>query len=323
MWTARVKLTHEIRRHYYSEPTPIYDVPSIVSSTVPNPYTTISRNKINEIPKDTDELGDWLYNQFFKTIENQVISNSNNTKPNKNEKPPTRRSGGDGRPVVGSTKRIKSRRFGRSKKRKHNSKARGLRRKLLRITEDDSLFDSESDSDSSGSSGSSDSDSNSDGSSEGSDGKKSESGSEGDKDHGHKKVIIFNRRPKPPLPSFIFLPNMDTPYYPPIGLPPPPPMPMYPMVPVPPVGPPMYPFPGIPKCDEENSTTTTTTTNTTTETTITNTNTTTDTKEAPPSNDRRRSKLERHRNIPTDEDEDDEEYMPRAVEPGCKNYVTK
>ncbi|KAF9805281.1 hypothetical protein SFRURICE_014032, partial [Spodoptera frugiperda] len=316
-----VKLTHEARRHYYNEPTPNYDVPSIVASTEPN-APTISGNKVNDIPKDTDELGDWLYNQFFKTIENQVISHSNNTKPNNNQKPPTRRSGGDGRPVGGSTKRLKTRRFGRGRKRKHNTKVRGLRRKLLRITEDDSLFDSESDSESSDSSGSSDSESDSDGSSEGSDGKKSGSGSDGEKDHGHKKVIIFNRRPKPPLPSFIFLPNMDTPYYPPIGLPPPPPMPMYPMVPVPPMGPPMFPFPGT-KCDEENSTTTTivTTTPTTAATNATEPEPEPEpeTEPPPPPKDRRRSKLEKQNtHSDDDEDEDDGEFTLRASEPGKK-----
>lgn len=43
---------------------------------------------------------------------------------------------------------------------------------------------------------------------------------------------------------------MDSPFYPPIGLPPPPAMPMYPMVPVPPMVPglpmggPLFPYPG-------------------------------------------------------------------------------
>lgn len=203
-------------------------------------------NNGHEVTKDTDEIGNWLYNQFFKTIESQVISNSNNTKSNSDEKPPTRRSGG--KPSIGKPKR-KPRKSIRGRKKRKHAKDR-ISRKLLRITEDDSLFDdSDSDSDSDSYSSSSDSDSRSDSSSstdissdtyKGPDGKKPDTDS--DSDHGHKKVIIFNRRPKPPLPSFIFLPSMDTPYYPPIGLPPPPFAPMYPMVPVPPVFP---PFPGL------------------------------------------------------------------------------
>lgn len=202
----------------------------------------------HEAAKDTDELGDWLYNQFFKTIESQVINNANNTKSTSNEKPPTRRSGGER--SIPKTK-SKMRKPDRSRKKRKHTKERGLRRKLLRITEDDSLFDSDSDSDSDDSgSSSSESDSSSDSSADidSSGGKKPDvpdKDCSDDKDHGHKKVIIFNRRPKPPLPSFIFLPSMDTPYYPPIGLPPPPLVPMYPMVPVPPMAPPFPPFPGL------------------------------------------------------------------------------
>lgn len=115
---------------------------------------------------------------------------------------------------------------------------------MLRITENDSLFDSDSSSVSEDDS--SDSSSESDVSSSVDD--KREPGKV--HDHGHKKILIYNKRPQPPLPSFIFLPNMNTPYYPPIGLPPPPVMPMYPMVPVPPMMPgpsmggPLFPYPG-------------------------------------------------------------------------------
>ncbi|KAF9418926.1 hypothetical protein HW555_004446 [Spodoptera exigua] len=253
-----VKLTQDIRQHYYGEHGPGSGAPSFIPSTETYPSATPNDrigNKGNEILKDTDELGDWLYNQFFKTIESQVINNSNSTKPINNNKPPTRRSGGDSKPSVVSTKKIKTRRsFGRTRKRKHNMKMHGLRRKLLRITEDDSL------------------------------------------------------RPKPPLPSFIFLPNMDTPYYPPIGLPPPPPMPMYPMVPVPPMGAPMYPFPGtVTNCDV-NITTTTSEMTTLTTTVSTTTKITIPEKKSGV----RRSKFERFKNRPVD----DEEFMLRASEPG-------
>lgn len=232
------------RRQYQPEPTPTATVYPTYQS-YPNPTTTeYFHEKRQELTKDTDELGDWLYNQFFKTIESQIISNKTNL--NSNEKAPTRRTGGA--PVVTKSKR-KPRKSIRGRKKRKHTKERGLRRKLLRITEDDSLFDdsdSDSESDSSGSS-SSDSDSKSDSSSENdkSEGKKESTDTDCGDDHGHKKVIIFNRRPKPPLPSFIFLPSMDTPYYPPIGLPPPPFVPMYPMVPVPPMAPPMFPFPGL------------------------------------------------------------------------------
>ncbi|PZC78892.1 hypothetical protein B5X24_HaOG217086 [Helicoverpa armigera] len=251
-----VKLTQDFRRHYAPEPSRLYEPPAIIHGTDVTVSTLSPTNnnadKIDEIPKDTDELGDWLYNQFFKTIESQVINKSNNTKPETKEKAPTRRSGGNNAPAIKS--RRKARKSMRSSRRKKHMKGHGLRRKLLRITEDDSLFDSDSDSDSSGSSSGSEDDSES--SSGSAESKESEgngkkpSNDKDDKDHGHKKVIIFNRRPKPPLPSFIFLPSMDTPFYPPIGLPPPPPMPMYPMVPVPPMFP---PFPVPPPCEEGGS----------------------------------------------------------------------
>lgn len=239
-----IKLTQHFRQHYLAEPTP-------TTTAFPTPTsTTYYNDQVHKVSKDTDELSDWLYNQFFKTIETQVINNSNNTK-SRNEKLPTRRSGAG--PILKKSKRKPRKSFRSRKKRKH-VKERGLKKKLLRITEDDSLFDSNSDSDYSDSSSSSDSDSSDDDDSEdtdsGSDGKKGDKDKDtescDDKDHGHKKVIIFNRRPKPPLPSFIFLPNMDSPYYPPIGLPPPPLVPMYPMVPVPPMAPQIFPpFPGL------------------------------------------------------------------------------
>lgn len=53
---------------------------------------------------------------------------------------------------------------------------------------------------------------------------------------------MINKKPKLPLPPFIFLPQFETPFYPPIPLPPPV-MPMYPMVPVPPMPP--FPYPGM------------------------------------------------------------------------------
>lgn len=177
--------------------------------------------KVESIAQDADDLGDWLYNQFFKTIENQVINKTDS-------QPLTRRSAGQ--PVQPIPARRYHRRLKKKSKRKRlgkRYKKKGLRRKLLRITEDDSLFHSGSRSDeSSSSSRSSSSESDSD------------SSYEVEKDgHGHRKIIMINKKTTPPLPSFIFLPNVETPFYPPIGLPPPPAVPMYPIVPVPPVGP--------------------------------------------------------------------------------------
>ncbi|XP_075980683.1 uncharacterized protein LOC142979568 [Anticarsia gemmatalis] len=242
------KLTEDFRRRYLAEPNRNYPIntPPIVDKfpTPTTPDTIIERT--GGTSKDSDDLGDWLYNQFFKTIESQVI---NKTNDNHNS---TRRSGSGTMRAAGGTRRgagrktrprgedanenkvrRKARRSWRSRSRKKKSKVHGLRRKLLRITEDDSLFESDS---------SSESDSDSSDSSDESESSSTETTDDTDKDndreHGHKKVVIFNRRPRPPLPSFIFLPNSDTPYYPPIGLPPPPVLPMYPIVPVPPMAPP-------------------------------------------------------------------------------------
>ncbi|CAG9788749.1 unnamed protein product [Diatraea saccharalis] len=204
-----LKLT-QLRRHFDLEPTrvPIINYKSV---TIPT-FTTLSAvdEKVEAIAKDTDDLGDWLYNQFFKTIENQVINNTDNNVLN------TRRSGNSDpvKPKRRSRKKSKKTKM----KKKHTSIKKGLRSKLLRITEDDSLFDSSSRS-------SSESDSSS-----------SESKSDSSDDHDHRKIVMINKKSTPSLPSFIFLPNVETPFYPPIGLPAPPIMPMYPMVPVPPMG---------------------------------------------------------------------------------------
>ncbi|KAG6443260.1 hypothetical protein O3G_MSEX002754 [Manduca sexta] len=217
----------------------MYDSHIVTTDLTPTVTNQVDA-KIDEIAKDADDLGDWLYNQFFKTIENQVINSTSD-----NEPVLTRRSGVE---LKRKSKRRSRKRWKKlSKKSKHKKK--GLKRKLLRITEDDSLFDSSSgstsDEDSSSSSSESDTDTSSD-------------SNRSDKDHGHKKIIIFNKKPKPPLPSFIFLPNMDTPFYPPIGLPPPPVIPMYPFVPVPPVAP-NFPYSGFTESSDKAETNTSTT----------------------------------------------------------------
>lgn len=208
-------MTKDYRRQYALEPTrspvmtftPVY----IPTPTTANPV----EEKVNAIAKDTDDIGDWLYNQFFKTIENQVINSTDDVKA-------TRRSGNEvAKPVPKILRR--SRKKSKKKTKNKKLKKKGLRRKLLRITEDDSLFDSTSSSDQSSSASSSSSGSET-------------STEEDDKEHGHRKLLMFNKKSTPSLPSFIFLPNVETPFYPPIGLPPPPIIPMYPMVPVPPVG---------------------------------------------------------------------------------------
>lgn len=205
------------------EPTRLPVLTPPTNSPTPTTANPID-DKVDAIAKDADDLGDWLYNQFFKTIENQVINSTDDEKI-------TRRSGTE---VAKPTPKILRRSHKRSNKKskKKNSMKNGLRRKLLRITEDDSLFDSSSGSASSESSSSSDSDTSFE---------TDKNKDNKEKGHGHRKIVMFNKRPTPPLPSFIFLPNVETPFYPPIGLPPPPIVPMYPMVPVPPVGP--Y-FPG-------------------------------------------------------------------------------
>ncbi|XP_063829295.1 uncharacterized protein LOC135078682 [Ostrinia nubilalis] len=228
------KLTNDYRRHYRLEPT---RAPMVTFGQLTIPTLTTTNpidEKVDTITKDTDDLGDWLYNQFFKTIENQVINSTDDEKM-------TRRSGSQF-PKPKSLRRSRKRSRKTSKRKK--SKKKGLKKKIMRITEDDSLFDSSSDSSSDESSSSTESDSDS-----------------SDDEHGHRKILLLNKKPKPPLPSFIFLPNtaVNTPFYPPIGLPPPPAIvPMYPMVPVPPVD-----YQGHADCNDDSKTTTTTTTTTT------------------------------------------------------------
>ncbi|XP_045523138.1 uncharacterized protein LOC123713492 isoform X1 [Pieris brassicae] len=222
-----VKLTQNYRRRYNIEPTQTDIEYVTMGVTELTPVTRMDpiNNQVDEITKTADDLGDWLYNQFFKTIENEVI---NNTK----EAVPTRRNGGT--PIKNMDLRRSSTK--RNKKLKQKRRKSSLRRKLLRITADDSAFDTseERHSDSSDSSSSEESDSSFEI-------EHKEDKHKDDKEHGHKKIVIINKKPRPPLPSFIFLPNMDTPFYPPIGLPPPPIMPMYPLVPVPPM--PVFPCP--------------------------------------------------------------------------------
>ncbi|KAJ0174618.1 hypothetical protein K1T71_009726 [Dendrolimus kikuchii] len=218
------KLTQNYRRNYVSEPSRVQILTQTdteateATPTAPNPVDA----KIDEITKDADDLGDWLYNQFFKTIENQVINKTNG------EEKLTRRSAN---PTFANKPFRRSRKLWKKSRRKKKRKPKkgNLKKKLLRITEDDSLFDSSSSETSDSSSDSSSSSSAS--------GSVSEHDSDTNKDHGHKKLVILSKKPKPQLPSFIFLPNIDTPFYPPIGLPPPPPVPMYPIIPVPPIGP--------------------------------------------------------------------------------------
>ncbi|KAI8439475.1 hypothetical protein MSG28_013247 [Choristoneura fumiferana] len=215
--THNIKLTQDFRRHYVvaTPPSGNSDTP-----TEPPPTTAHALEAhVDEIAKDTGDLSDWLYNQFFKTIENQVINKTDDDELLQG----TRRSGG-------STKRTRNK--NNKKKNFKKSTKRGLRRKLLRISEDDSMFDSSSSdsrSDSRDSSGTWESWEDDMGDGRGHD-------RDPNKDHGHRKIVVYSKQPKPPLPSFIFLPNVETPFYPPIGLPVPP-MPMYPMIPVPPIQP--------------------------------------------------------------------------------------
>ncbi|XP_045774730.1 uncharacterized protein LOC123873760 [Maniola jurtina] len=220
---------------------------TLVYDTEPASSTDKIDGSVDEITKDANDLGDWLYNQFFKTIENQVINNTNDKGIS------TRR--GASQPTMKIPKRSKkSRKGGKSSKQK--VKKEQLRRKLLRITENDSLFDISSKS----SSDSSDSSSSGDSSSIEYEVNENNHHKHEDGEHGHKKIVMVNKKPKQPLPSFIFLPNLDTPFYPPIGLPPPPIVPMYPMVPVPPV--PLCPITGC--IDNINVATTSSAPNTTT-----------------------------------------------------------
>ncbi|OWR53041.1 hypothetical protein KGM_207396 [Danaus plexippus plexippus] len=221
------KLLEHHRRHYVGEPTRVQiditppDTPYIETTTTKN-----MNSHVNEIAKDADDLGDWLYNQFFKTIESQVVNNTNQ------KETLTRRSGSNYK--MKKPKRTNKWNKGKKKYRKR-SRNKKSKKNLLRINENDSLFDIDSSS-SSDSSGSSSASVSSD------EFQEKEDVHENENEHGHKKIVMINKKPKPPLPSFIFLPNIDTSFYPPIGLPPPPIVPMYPMVPVPPVVP-LLPIP--------------------------------------------------------------------------------
>lgn len=253
---SSTKLVQDYRRHYLSEPTrvqiPITPAYEIEVTPTLSTKTPLDSQVDQALAKDTDDIGDWLYNQFFKTIENQVLSANNNTdNSNTDANNQTRRTG------TGLSQKKTKRKKVTPKKIKFSkiSKKDDLRRKLLRITEDDSLFDSDSrsrsrsrsteDSKSSSNSDSSDTSLETDDDCNGDDSKnKNKNGKchNNDKEHGHRKILVVKKKPKPPLPSFIFLPNLETPFFPPIGLPPPPPMPMYPMVPVPPMPLPPFPF---------------------------------------------------------------------------------
>lgn len=248
-------MVQDYRRLYSGEPTRIpleaysLDTEKDLTTTTTHPMEP----QIDNIAKDADDLGDWLYNQFFKTIESQVINKTETTKP------PTRRSENRSRNVSepiskdirkksGRRNEGKSRKKLRAQTRKDKKKKEDLRRKLLRISEDDSLFDS-SDSQDTYTDSSSESDysdtSDSDGTSHEND--KGGKGKPCDKngEHGHRKILMINKKPKPALPPFIFLHQFDTPFYPPIGLPPPPVLPMYPMIPVPPMVIPPFIYPGM------------------------------------------------------------------------------
>ncbi|KAJ2945656.1 hypothetical protein O0L34_g488 [Tuta absoluta] len=239
------KMLLEFRRQFSGPlPTRVPDLILPVNELDLEPTPTTTSTLVDITAKESDDLGDWLYNQFFKTIESQVINGTNSTD---NPMPESRRSY---REPSFKKKRQKTSKSKRAKRRRKE-----LRRKMLRITEDDSMFDesssgTSSSDESSGTSDSSSSDSSSDTSSS-FEGEKKDGNSKKhdhkDGEHGHRKILVLNKKKKPPLPSFIFLPNIGTPFFSPIGLAPPP-MPMYPMVPVPPmpVPPFMPPFPGPP-----------------------------------------------------------------------------
>lgn len=250
LFYSSAKLVQDYRRLYSGEPTRI----PLEAYSLDTEYTTTLNPiepKIDNIAKDADDLGDWLYNQFFKTIEGQV------TNKTETERPPTRRSeSGPGnfsesinkdiKKKSGRRKETKSHKKLRAQSRKDKKRKEDLRRKLLRISEDDSLFDSSESQDTSrDSSGESDYSDTSDSEGTSYENSKDTGGKHNhhkDGEHGHRKILMINKKPKPPLPSFIFLPQFETPFYPPIGLPPPV-MPMFPMVPVPPMPP--FPYPGM------------------------------------------------------------------------------
>ncbi|XP_046969577.1 uncharacterized protein LOC124536951 [Vanessa cardui] len=210
------KLIEHHRRHYVVEPTRSYILtPS--QNIVTSPVATTSKidGAIDEISKDTEDLGDWIYNQFFKTIENQVINSTND------QNTLTRRSGS----AAAKSKRTPKRSKKTKKRRKSKHKI-----KLMGKLENDSVFDLSSSSNSESSESTS---SSSDSSLEY---ERYYKRHDDDDEHGHKKIVMIKKKPRQNLPNFIFLPNVETPFYPPVGLPPPP-IPMYPMVPVPPMVP--------------------------------------------------------------------------------------
>ncbi|XP_063537076.1 uncharacterized protein LOC134746586 [Cydia strobilella] len=225
------KLTQDYRRHmtptgytygHSSALVPPYPVapssPTVVTANIDEPAQN----------SDNSDLSDWLYNQFFKTIESQVV-NKTDEEPLKTG---TRRSGAPIEPFLTRT----------HSNRRRKSKKRSSRKKIIRDDDEDSEEDSSSGSDSSESD---------------SDESKGDLGSwerfewgphpngspkgppDANKDGAHRQIVMYSKKPKPPLPSFIFLPNMGTAFFPPLGLPAPP-IPMYPMVPIPPIpqGPP-------------------------------------------------------------------------------------
>ncbi|XP_063365868.1 uncharacterized protein LOC134654334 [Cydia amplana] len=206
------KLTQDYRRHM---------IPAgYTYGQSPPPVVTASTDGPAQ-DSDNGELSDWLYNQFFKTIESQVV--------NKTDDEPlqtgTRRSGAPIEPLL--TRRHSRRR--KSKKRRRSRK---------RDDEEDSEEDSSSGSDSS------ESDSDESRGDLGSwerfewgprpGGPPGKGPPDASKDGAHRQIVMYSKKPKPPLPSFIFLPNMGTAFFPPLGLPAAP-MPMYPMVPIPPI----------------------------------------------------------------------------------------
>ncbi|XP_061719094.1 uncharacterized protein LOC133526458 [Cydia pomonella] len=224
------KLTQDYRRHMTPTGYTYGSSSALVHPVVPSPPPVVTASTA-EPAQDSDngDLSDWLYNQFFKTIESQVV-NKTDDEPLKTG---TRRSGA---PIESFLTR-------RHNNRKRKSKKRSSRKKTIRDDDEDSEEESSSSSDSS------DSDS---------DDSRGDLGSweriewgprpsppngppGAEKDGAHRQIVMFSKKPKPPLPSFIFLPNMGTAFFPPLGLPAPP-IPMYPLVPIPPIpqGPPDY-----------------------------------------------------------------------------------
>ncbi|XP_063386452.1 uncharacterized protein LOC134672460 [Cydia fagiglandana] len=255
------KLTHDYRRHMipigYSGHSGALVPPYPAVPSQPPVVTASTDDPAQD--SDNSDLSDWLYNQFFKTIESQVV--------NKTDDEPlttgTRRSGASIEPFL--TRR-------HSHKRRKFKKKRSSRKKIMRDDDEDSEDESSSSSDSS----ESDSDESSGdlGSWERYEwGPRPDGPSKGPAD-AHRQIVMYSKKPKPPLPSFIFLPNMGTAFFPPLGLPAPA-IPMYPMVPIPPI------HPGPPDYDQTTAATTTTAPTTTTASTPsapeTNTTTTTTT----------------------------------------------